>query len=477
MARLRINGVETEIPAGATLLDAAQQAGYDIPTLCHLKKTGALATCMICMVHDVAADRMVPACSTPVADGMNIVTESEEVRTSRREILRLLLNEHAGDCEGPCTQVCPASLNVPRMLRFAASGDLESAARLARRELVFPALLGQVCTAPCERGCRRSVYDASVSIRRSHGWIAEQFPALRIDPGAPSGRRVAVVGAGLAGLAAAWVCRLQGHACTVYEKAHTPCPNIRDDAPVDLLDREIASIRQTGVELTLNCEVGQAVPLSRLVADADAVIVACSLPHEPDNRIFAAHENKMAVRAIAHGKEAAWRVDAFLRDTVFQHVFNAQLGRLRDEEKDDYAVERLWTPPCDEDFSVAREAERCLHCDCLKPVSCKLRQYAQEYGLAPRLHRSMTRPAIAPIQCAEDVRYEPGKCIKCGICVELTRHAGIRPGLAFEGRGLDSRVCVPFGEPLVSGLGSVACECVESCPTGALAYKHKEETS
>jgi ferredoxin len=477
MAKLRINGTDLEIAGRVTLLEAAQRAGADVPTLCHLKKTGQLATCMICVVRDHTSGRLVPACSTPAIDGMDIVTDSDEVRNARREILRLILNEHAGDCEGPCTSVCPASFRVPQMLRLVAADDLESAARLAKRELVFPATLGRACTAPCEKGCRRGGYDTPISIRQTHGTIAERNLSLRIEPGASTGKTVAIAGAGFAGLAAAWECRMKGHACTVYEKANVACAANRGSVPDELLDAEIAAIREIGTAFVFNCEIGAALPFEKLISETDALIVACPAPCEPDVKVFTAHENKMPVRAIAHGKEAALRVDAFLRNIPFQHAFNAQLGKLREEEKAAYGVERLNTVDIDAAFSIQREARRCLHCDCLKPASCKLRRYAEEYGLAPRLHRTMTRPAVEPVQRAGDIFFEPGKCIKCGICVELTRIAGEKLGMAFEGRGLASRVRVPFGGSLADGLGETARECAGACPTGALAFISEEDAT
>jgi NADH dehydrogenase/NADH:ubiquinone oxidoreductase subunit G len=67
--------------------------------------------------------------------------------------------------------------------------------------------------------------------------------------------------------------------------------------------------------------------------------------------------------------------------------------------------------------------------------------------------------------------FEPGKCIKCGICVRVAERAGDHPGLAFSGRGFDLRVTVPFNEGLRTALPATARECAARCPTGALVWE------
>lgn len=113
MPRLTINGIEVEVDAGATVLDAARRAGADVPTLCHYEKTGPQTACMLCVVRDAAADRLVLSCALPAADGMEIVTDDPGVFAARRSALELLMSEHAGDCEGPCERICPAGLHIP----------------------------------------------------------------------------------------------------------------------------------------------------------------------------------------------------------------------------------------------------------------------------------------------------------------------------------------------------------------------------
>ena len=489
MVRLSVNGIEVEVGEGATLLDAAQRAGVEVPTLCYEKAIGALTSCMICVVKDQVSGRMLPACSAKAFEGMAIDTECEKVRVARREILNMLLSEHVGDCEGPCSRICPAALNIPRMLRYIAAGDVRAAAGIAKRDLIFPATLGRLCTAPCERGCRRASYDAPVSIRSLHGEMAEQClndSVERYMRAPRTGKAVAIVGAGLAGLSAAWMCGVAGHACRVYEKRASACASLCGQAagqlPREILDAEIGSVCDLGAELVLDCEVGVDPSIESLLASFDAVIVACDVVSSSDARIFRAREDEMPVRAVANGKTAGRLANAVvegLPNHAAAKPFNSRIGGLRPEEMEAYAVERLqWRGSATSELDTpGARASRCLHCDCLKPTSCKLRRYAEEYGIGTKLKRRMERPRVLPIQRFDDVLFESGKCIKCGICVEITRAAGMDFGLTFAGRGLESRVQVPFGESLARGLGDVAPECMRACPTGALAFRNAEETA
>ena len=72
-----------------------------------------------------------------------------------------------------------------------------------------------------------------------------------------------------------------------------------------------------------------------------------------------------------------------------------------------------------------------------------------------------------------DVIYEPGKCIDCGLCIQIASQAGEKLGLTFVGRGFDVLVAVPFDRSITEGLKHTAKKCVEACPTGALAFKDR----
>jgi NADH dehydrogenase/NADH:ubiquinone oxidoreductase subunit G len=97
------------------------------------------------------------------------------------------------------------------------------------------------------------------------------------------------------------------------------------------------------------------------------------------------------------------------------------------------------------------------------------------YGAQQNRFKGNERRQFAQVRQHASVIYEPGKCIKCGICVRITEARKEALGLAFIGRGFDVEVSVPFSQPLERGLIETAEDCVRSCPTGALAFKDNIE--
>lgn len=171
MPTLRIDDQAISVPAGTTVLAAAQGLGIVIPTLCHLPGLPSAASCMVCAVRDEVSGRFVPACSTRAEEGMRLDASSEAVRAFRRSALELLLGEHAGDCEAPCRLACPYGLDAPAVLHALAAGEAASAP------------CPDDCPAPCEKACRRGRHDAPVA-------ICELLALYRRESGQPSRERV-----------------------------------------------------------------------------------------------------------------------------------------------------------------------------------------------------------------------------------------------------------------------------------------------
>ena len=98
MVNIKINGMACEVPAGSTILEAAREAGIDIPTLCFLKDVNQIGACRMCMVEVKGAKSLVAACVYPVNEGMEVFTNTPKVQKSRKMTLELLLSVHDRKC-------------------------------------------------------------------------------------------------------------------------------------------------------------------------------------------------------------------------------------------------------------------------------------------------------------------------------------------------------------------------------------------
>ena len=105
---LTINGQAVQVPAGTTILEAAEKAGIKIPTLCYLKDINEIASCRMCVVEVEGSDRLAAACDTPVEEGLVVHTNTPKVRKARRVNMELLLSQHASYCS-----TCIRSGNCP----------------------------------------------------------------------------------------------------------------------------------------------------------------------------------------------------------------------------------------------------------------------------------------------------------------------------------------------------------------------------
>ena len=480
-----------------------------------------------------------PACGTVARDGMRVESGSEEVREARKAALELLLSDHVGDCVGPCQMGCPAHMNIPQMIRQIAAGDLEAAIATVKQDIALPAVLGRICPAPCEKACRRRLHDEAVSICLLKRYVADvdlqSLSAYLPQRGQTRGKRVAIIGAGPAGLAAAYYLQQDGFECTVFDDHDEPGGMLRygvpeANLPRDVLAAEIGQIQKLGVTFKLGTRVGVAVWMEEIRRQFDAVFVgsgelkpgdadALGVGASPEGikidsqtsmtntpGVFAGgdavRKRRLAVRAVADGRDAAESIRQYLAGgsvetedpvgsgsvrasketpcgvTTNGKAFNSRMGKLEDGE-----VETLLQSASPESRrrpsdagggftgeEARAESLRCLHCDCRKLDTCLLRQHAQACDARQSRYKADRRRFVQQTQ-HPDVIYEPGKCIDCGICIQIASQAGEKLGLAFVGRGFDVRVAVPFDESLAEGLKVAAVQCVQACPTGALAFK------
>jgi ferredoxin len=524
---LTIDGHPVNVAPGETVLHAARKLGLEIPTLCYLEKCGPLNSCLVCLVK--INGKLVPSCGTPAQTGMVVESETSEVHEARRTALELLFSDHVGDCLSPCQRLCPLRMNIPVMIRQLQSQQVDDAVKTVRDALPLPGVLGRLCHHPCEQGCRRASADDSAGIREMERFVADYDIGLHGDqssatgevPKEPylprckksTGKSVVIVGAGPAGLTAAYTLLRHGHACTIADRRPEAGGTLRDvneqQLPRKVLDAEINQLRRLGAHFRLSAALGHDISVDGLLRGFDAVLITVGelakaegeasglemapggIKINPDtfqtNRaaVFAAGRAvkpaNQLVRAMTEGQWAAECIHLFLQNKQVHRPdkpFSSIMGRLEPGELETFVRSAKPGPaltPCNvcSGFTkdeAAEEAARCLRCDCRSSGNCALQTYATAYGADGSRYRSQRRPFEQYIQPG-GVIFEPGKCILCGICVKLTELAREPLGLTFIGRGFDVRIATPFNQAIEAGLQKVAEECVRHCPTGALEFR------
>jgi len=432
MIELRIDDKKVEVKAGATVLEAALQAGVYIPNLCYHPDLPPIGSCRLCIV-EIDGVRGAPAsCTTPAKEGMVVRTDTPKLRNLRKDILWLILSAYSGDPEKasqlrkvadwigrkdllpgsvpkpanilpalydpffvrdldkcilcgrcvrmcrdvrktgaiglvnrgiktvvgtgcnaplkdsgckfclacvevcpsgalydkekleekerakkllPCVNTCPAGIDIPRYVRLIASGKYQDALEVIREKVPFPLALGYACNHACEEACRRGSLNSPISIRALKRFVAERDSGrwrskLAIEP--PTGKKVAVVGAGPGGLTTAWYLRQAGHAVTVFEALSEPGGMMRSAIPAYRLPRkvlagEISEITAIGVKIVTNSEVKSIDALFE--QGFDAVFVAVGAPSgmkmgaegENDPRIM---DGIYFLQAVSFGKKS-----------------------------------------------------------------------------------------------------------------------------------------------------------------------------
>ena len=199
----------------------------------------------------------------------------------------------AGVCEelalSPCENSCPLHMNIPRFLQLYKENRLEDAFLSVILDNPLPASTGRVCQHPCDTRCRRQTLDQAVNMREVHRFIADSvFDSDKYEPMAqvivarkfePTGRKVAIVGAGPAGLTAAFYLAMLGHDVTVYDSKSEAGGMLRFALPEyrlpkGILRREIELIERLGVKFTFNTRVGVDLALNDLDDHFDMVFLS-----------------------------------------------------------------------------------------------------------------------------------------------------------------------------------------------------------
>lgn len=511
MNSIKINGKEFSFDVGETIEAVARKNKIVIPTLCHHELCDPFTSCMVCVVKDVKSGRLIPSCSIKSEPGMEIETTGPAVFKARKMAIELLLSEHGGDCEAPCTIGCPASLNIPQMLRAIRDGKIDDARNTVFESIPFPSILGRICPAPCEGVCRRKPHDRSVAICDIKRFVGDEaignswIPAIRKE----NGKKVSIIGSGIAGMTVAWYLAVNGYNITVFEKEEVAGGALRgiEKLPAEIIDAEIDRLNKIGVEFKFKTAFEDKLIFQEILNVSDALIIAsgkdaaivaeaCGVEHTDGkikvladgfstyiDKVFAlgsaVKPGRLSVRSVGNGKKLAEMIDYKLSNNAGKKIrYNHKFPRMKKEQLNPFiqTVERINNNSGEKAFlnnleEAQKEAENCLNCDCRKPEGCKLRIYATEYeadmkasGLFQDGGTEMNRTYMK-----DGLVYESSKCIRCGLCVRLSKKLGLETSFTFAGRGYDVEVGLPFGDQPDIGKLEDYLKCIEICPTGALS--------
>ena len=280
-----LNGKIVEGIDGESILQLANRNHIDIPTLCNDPRLTPYSSCYMCVVEIEGVRGLQPSCSTIVRDGMKIVTHNPKIKKARKTALELMLSNHYADCIGPCKQTCPAGVDVQGYISHIEKGQYHEAVALIKETNPFPAVCGRVCVRPCEVACRRNLLDESAAVgidymkrfAADYDLLSEKKYIPELLPS--TGKKIAVIGGGPAGMSSAFFLQKKGHQVDVFEAAPFAGGWLRYGIPPyrlpnDILQKEIDNITEIGVNLSTGMRLGDNLSVDSLKQNYDSIILA-----------------------------------------------------------------------------------------------------------------------------------------------------------------------------------------------------------
>ena len=208
----------------------------------------------------------------------------------------------------PCVALCPAQVDIPGYIALVGEGRYADAIKLIRKDNPFPTACALICEHPCEARCRRNMIDAAINIRALKRMAVDNAPANTVpvpEKAETTGKRIAIIGGGPSGLAAAYYLELMGHHAVVFEAKSKLGGMLRYGIPSyrfprERLDQDIEAILSTGVEVHLNTKIGSGegeVPFNKLREEYDAVYIAIGA-HEDKKVGIEGEDSKGVISAV-----------------------------------------------------------------------------------------------------------------------------------------------------------------------------------
>lgn len=355
-----------------------------------------------------------------------------------------------------CRAACPAGTDARAFVAAISEERYLDAYRIARASNPFASVCARVCPAPCESACVRGNLDAPVAIRALERFVCEQYgpesvqgPDLSLAlssarRGEPNGRRVAIAGAGVCGLAAAHDLALLGYSVTLFESGARPggallqVPEI--ELPARVRDAEIAAILALAITVEPGVTIGDGLPISGLLEQGfEAVCLAAGgeAPEEVAGAVFAAAPSASVVEAVAAGCRLAAEADAFLTGVFRERVTTWAMTRVAPGEFHPSALPRETPPdvpglPAGLSFSEEQakdQASRCLKCHinavfesarCTLCGDCARVCPTHAIRLVPT-----SEGADAPSQLDTAILLDDSHCSRCALCAAKCPEAAV----------------------------------------------------